>query len=209
MRYVIMANGRGTRWNAHRGITKHLIEFGGETLLRRIVRQVAAADPGSDIVISSANPAYETPGARRHVPVRNELEIDRFVPELIDVPVCFLYGDTLYDDAAIEEIATGPVRELEFFGELSGIIAVRSSAPDTFHAHLERVRSLYLAGEIAECRGWQLYQSYEGLPFGEIRLGPGFRRTMSRSVGFNTPTDLEAFEQWYRKAPATHDRGRL
>ena len=142
-------------------------------------------------------------------PCATSSKIDRFVPELIDGPVCFLYGDTLYEDAAIEEIVSGPVGELEFFGELSGIIAVRSSAPDTFHAHLERVRSLYLDGEIAECRGWQLYQSYEGLPFGEIRLGSGFRRTTSRSVGFNSPTDLEAFEQWYREAPATHDRGSL
>lgn len=201
MRYVIMANGRGTRWNSHRGITKHLIEFRGETLLRRIVRQVLAADPGSDVVISSANPAYDTPGARRHVPVRNELELDRFVPELIDEPVCFLYGDTLYADDTIAEIIATPPAELDFFGGLSGIIAVRSAAPETFRAHLERVRELYLAGEISECRGWQVYQSYEGLPFDEIRLGPAFHRTTGRAVGFNSPSDLEAFETWNREDP--------
>ena len=79
MRFVIMANGHGTRWGGHSGIPKHLIEFEGETLLRRITRQLRALDPDAEVVISASNPDYETEGARRHTPRVNELEIDRFV----------------------------------------------------------------------------------------------------------------------------------
>lgn len=196
-----MANGRGTRWGRHLGLPKHLIEFDGESLLRRVVRQVREQDAASDIVISSANPAYETEGARRHAPERNELEIDRFAPELIADEVCFLYGDTLYGDAAIGRIASEPLAELDFFGEETGIVAVRSAAPDVLLAHLRRVRELFLAGEISSCVGWQVYQSYAGLPFDEKRIGGHFHRTGGSAVGFNTPDDLEAFERWVAEHP--------
>lgn len=196
-----MANGRGTRWGRHLGLPKHLIEYDCESLLHRVVRQVRDLDAASDVVISAANPAYETAGARRHAPERNELEIDRFVPELITGEVCFLYGDTLYGDAAIERIVTEPLAELDFFGEEAGIVAVRTGAPGVLLAHLHRVRELFLAGEIASCVGWQVYQSYAGLPFGEKVIGDHFHRTGGSAVGFNTPDDLAAFESWVAEHP--------
>src|SRR5699024_9463988 len=83
-RYVLMANGHGMRWGKHLGIPKHLISVDDETLIQRIVRQVRERDPNSDVVISSSNPLLETPGARRHAPQRNEIELDRFAPELVN-----------------------------------------------------------------------------------------------------------------------------
>lgn len=205
MRYVIMANGRGTRWGQHLGLPKHLIEFDGETLLHRAVRQLREQDPSSDVVISASNPSYETEGARRHAPERNELEIDRFAPELIEGDVAFLYGDTLYSDPAIERIVGTPLDGMDFFGDESGIVAVRTSKPGEMRAHLERVRRLFLDGEIDSCVGWQLYQSYADLPFDEKVVGPFFHRTTGQAVGFNTPADLDAFERWY--ADASPDEG--
>ncbi|MGM1018815.1 MAG: NTP transferase domain-containing protein [Actinomycetota bacterium] len=193
MRYVIMANGRGTRWGGHAGVPKHLIEFDGETLLRRIVRQVAAADPAADIVVSASDPRYDTEGARRHTPRVNEIELDRFVPELISDQVCFLYGDTLYSTSAIQSIVSVDTVELDFFGDERAIVAVKSASSSLLRAHLDHVRSLYLAGEIESCKGWQLYQSYEGLPFGEVRLGARFRVLDHATVGFNSPDEHEAF----------------
>lgn len=195
MRYVVMANGKGTRWGGHRGIPKHLIEFDGETLLRRIVRQVSEADPTGEVVISASDPRYDTAGARRHAPQVNEIELDRFVPELISDEVCFLYGDTLYSTSAIRRIVHEPTVDIDFFGDERAIVAVKARNPDLLRSHLDRVRSLYLAGEIAHCRGWQLYQSYAGLPFGEIRVGPGFRTLREATIGFNTPEDHREFER--------------
>lgn len=190
-----MANGRGTRWGGHTGVPKHLIEFDGETLLRRIVRQLSTIDPRAEVVISASDPRYETEGARRHVPRENEIELDRFVPELIASEVCFLYGDTLYSTPALEKIASESTDELAFFGDERAIVAVRSGDADLLHHHLHRVRSLFLAGEIASCVGWQVYQSYEGLPFDRVRIGPRFRLLEHATVGFNSPNDHQAFHR--------------
>lgn len=195
MRYVIMANGRGTRWGGHSGIPKHLIEFDGETLLRRIVRQVADADPGADIIISASNPAYDTEGARRHVPAVNEIELDRFVPELITDEVTFLYGDTLYSTSAIRTIVAEPTTAIDFFGDERAIVAVKSRKRELLLHHLGRVRTLFLAQEIHACKGWQVYQSYEGIPFGPIELGPRFKSIHDATVGFNTPEEYATYHR--------------
>ena len=199
-----MANGRGTRWGGHSGIPKHLIEFDGETLLRRIVRQVTETDPGAEIIISASNPAYETEDARRHEPAVNEIELDRFVPELITDDVCFLYGDTLYSTSAIRTIVSTPTAEIDFFGDERAIVAVKAADSELLRAHLGRVRRLFLAGEITSCVGWQLYQSYEGLPFDDVLLGPRFRVLEGATVGFNTPDEHEAFR--IRTEPAVEMR---
>ena len=60
-RYVIMANGKGMRWNRYLAFPKHLITIEGETLLARIVRQVKTRQPSAEIYIPSDNPQYETP----------------------------------------------------------------------------------------------------------------------------------------------------
>ena len=72
-RYVIMANGKGIRWNDYLGIPKHLISVEEETLLERIVRQVTERNPTAEIIISSSDPRCETPGAIRYIPRRNEI----------------------------------------------------------------------------------------------------------------------------------------
>ncbi|WP_217134666.1 hypothetical protein [Leucobacter chinensis] len=188
-----MANGKGMRWGGHLGIPKHLITINGETLLHRITRQILEREPDADVIISSSNPAYETEGARLHAPKVNELEIDRFAPELITDNVCFLYGDTCYQDSAVEKILSDTVDEIAFFGDPTSIVAVKSAAPQTLRYHLARVRELFLAGEITSCIGWQVYQSYESLPFSEKQISHNFYRLDGETAGFNSPSDLEAF----------------
>lgn len=213
MRYVIMANGKGIRWGGHLGIPKNLITVEGETLLARIVRQIhehtdASAAKNQDqnktqdqpqnhdaeIIISSADPRCETPGAVRHVPERNEVEIDRYPPELVTTPVCFLYGDTYYTDTAIEKIVTTDPGELLFFGDAKSIVGVKVGDPELMLRHASRVRDLVVSGELNKGIGWQLYQSYEGLEFTEENVIAGdFVDLTGLTAGFNTPEDFDAF----------------
>ena len=97
MKYIIMADGKGTRWNNYGNTTKHLYEINGESLLARTVRLLRENNV-SDIIITSHNPKYEIDGAKRYEPKNNVLEIDRFTYELIEDDVCFLYGDTFYTE---------------------------------------------------------------------------------------------------------------
>lgn len=189
MKYIIMADGKGTRWNNYRDIPKHFIEIGGETLLARTVRLLRENDARADIVITSHDPRYEVPGARRYEPQNNHLEIDRFTEELIADDVCFLYGDTFYSESVIQKIADTPAEKLLFFGNERSIVAIKVADGALFRQHVDRVRVLFLAGKIEKCIGWQVYQSFEGLPFGEKTIAADYILIQDGTEDFNSPAD--------------------
>lgn len=189
MKYIIMADGKGTRWNNYHNIPKHLIEIDGETLLARTVRLLRENDARADIVITSHDPRYEVPGARRYEPQNNHLEIDRFTEELIADDVCFLYGDTFYSESVIQKIADTPAEKLLFFGNERSIVAIKVVDGALFRQHVDRVRALFLAGKIEKCIGWQVYQSFEGLPFGEKTIAADYILIQDGTEDFNSPAD--------------------
>ena len=189
MKYIIMADGKGTRWNNYHNIPKHLIEIDGETLLARTVRLLRKNDARADIVITSHDPRYEVPGARRYEPQNNHLEIDRFTEELIADDVCFLYGDTFYSESVIQKIADTPAEKLLFFGNERSIVAIKVADGALFRQHVDRVRALFLAGKIEKCIGWQVYQSFEGLPFGEKTIAADYILIQDGTEDFNSPAD--------------------
>ena len=189
MKYIIMADGKGTRWNNYHNIPKHLIEIGGETLLARTVRLLRENDALADIVITSHDPRYEVPGARLYEPQNNHLEIDRFTEELIADDVCFLYGDTFYSESVIQKIADTPAEKLLFFGNERSIVAIKVADGALFRQHVDRVRELFLAGKIEKCIGWQVYQSFEGLPFGEKTIAADYILIQDGTEDFNSPAD--------------------
>ena len=189
MKYIIMADGKGTRWNNYHNIPKHLIEIDGETLLARTVRLLRENDARADIVITSHDPRYEVPGARRYEPQNNHLEIDRFTEELIADDVCFLYGDTFYSESVIQKIADTPAEKLLFFGNERSIVAIKVADGALFRQHVDRVRALFLPGKIEKCIGWQVYQSFEGLPFGEKTIAADYILIQDGTEDFNSPAD--------------------
>ena len=189
MKYIIMADGKGTRWNNYHNIPKHFIEIDGETLLARTVRLLRENDARADIVITSHDPRYEVPGARRYEPQNNHLEIDRFTEELIADDVCFLYGDTFYSESVIQKIADTPAEKLLFFGNERSIVAIKVADGALFRQHVDRVRALFRAGKIEKCIGWQVYQSFEGLPFGEKTIAADYILIQDGTEDFNSPAD--------------------
>lgn len=194
MRYVIMANGQGTRWKMFQGVPKHLIEVNGETLLQRTTRLVHEVDPSAEVIISSSNPDCVADGATRYEPERNELEIDRFVPELICDDMVFLYGDTFYTEDIIREIYEAPASELVFFGNDKSIVAIKVSNAGTMKRYFDEVRQNYISGRLDACKGWQVYHSYVSNEYGtEItkihEIGPDFVTVEDETGDFNTPED--------------------
>ena len=187
MKYVIMADGNMTRWTAENGVPKHLLVFAGETLLQRLVRQLHAADRDCRIIITSHNPSYEVAGAVRYEPRNNRLEIDRFTWELIEDDVCFLYGDTYYSDAAVAYICGNtPAEPLHFVGTNRSIVAVVARSAEVLRHHIDHAREAFLNGSCDDCRGWQVYQSYAGLPLGRPCVGGSFTRLQDETCGFDT-----------------------
>lgn len=194
MRYVIMADGKGSRWNNFMGHSKHGIRVGGETLLERTVRLVREQDKSAQIIITSHDEALSVEGAERYEPKNNVLEIDRFTRELICDDMCFLYGDVLYSEEAISRIASARGTEpVLFFGSRDSICAVLISDGELFmHLYLE-IRQLFTDGELEECKGWQVYHLYAGLPLTGRQIGKNYVFLDSFTRDFNSPDDYISF----------------
>ena len=190
MKYIIMADGKGTRWRNYNDIPKHFIEINGETLLERTVRLLRQGDPDCEVIITSHDPRYEVEGARRYEPENNYLEIDRFTEELIEDNVCFLYGDTYYSDEAAETIIGAAAEDILFFGNQRSIVAIKVADGELFRSHVHRVRELFLEGKIEKCIGWQVYQSFLGLPFGEKKIDSKYVLIKDGTEDFNSPEDF-------------------
>ena len=190
MKYIIMADGSGTRWNNYGNIPKHLLKINGETLLGRTVRLLHAADPDGEIIITSHDPRYEVEHARRYEPKNNILEIDRFTSELIEDDIIFLYGDTYYTESSVSTILDTPTDEILFFGNTKSIVAIKIRDAACFRKHIDNVRGLFLKGEIKGCKGWQVYQSYAGLEFDKKQIGAFFTVIADDTQDYNTPQEF-------------------
>lgn len=193
MVYVIMADGLGLRWKNYTGTPKHLVKVNGMTLLERTTMLLKKYSPACEVIITTHNSQYETEGAVLYEPKNNELEIDRFTSELIDDDVCFLYGDTYYSENAIEQIVNCKADDIVFFGTEKSIVGIKIKDGKLFRHHVDRVRDLYLKGEISQCIGWQVYLSFCDLPLQEKQIAEKFVLINDFTKDFNTPQDLEEF----------------
>lgn len=143
-----------------------------------------------EIIVTSHNKNYEFENCRRYEPKNNVLEIDRFTEELIEDDMCFLYGDTYYTDEAIEAIVNTKADKLVFFGNAKSIIAVKIASADEFRKHKNRVREMFLANEIEQCKGWQVYQSFTGQDLKKKpEMGDSFIIIDDGTIDINTPED--------------------
>lgn len=194
MKYIIMADGKGSRWKNYMGLDKHDISIGGETLMERTVRLLHEADGDAEVIITSHNSALEISGAVRYEPKNNMLEVDRFTAELIEDNICFLYGDVFYTEETVSRIVNGsPEEGILFFGNEKSICAVSVRSGALFSSLVGRIRQMYLDGEITECKGWQVYHLYAGLPLSGRDTGEHFVFVSDTTCDFNSPEDYNRF----------------
>ena len=193
MRFVIMADGKGMRWNNYLGIPKHLAKVDGEKIISRTVRllrKLVSAD--DEIIITSHDPRYEFNGSKRHEPLDNRYEIDRFTEELIVDDMVFLYGDTYYSKDALKRIVRTEIDTMLFFGDVKSIVAIKVRDSELFREHKDNVKEAYLAGNIKNCKGWQVYQSFMGQDMNESPvIKSNYIMIEDETKNINTPDDYE------------------
>lgn len=182
-RYIIMADGKMTRWKNFR-VPKHLLPVNNEPILFRTVRLVRRFAPEAQVIITSHNPLYEAPGAVRYEPKENRCEIDRFTWELIDDDVCFLYGDVYYTEEAIRQIVALSTKTIGFAGNGSEIFAVKVGSGAYQKACIQKLKE---SG--GECRGMQLYELAIRDP------DTVFCCVEDDTTGFNTEEEYRSFAE--------------
>lgn len=194
MKYIIMADGKGSRWNHYMGREKHEICIGGETLLQRTVRLIREKDAEAEVIITSHNPAFEVEGAVRYEPKNNVLEIDRFTEELIGDGVCFLYGDVFYAEKTVDTIVRNVgFLPVVFLGNEGSVCAALIRDGDAFRKSFYAVREKAASGEMPSCKGWQVYHHYAGMPLEGKAIGPCFIRVDNSTRDFNSPEDYNEY----------------
>ena len=191
MKYIIMADGKGKRWNNYNNVPKHLIRIEGEILIERTVKLLNKYDPCAEVIITSHDKRYEFSGSKRYEPLNNKLEIDRFTYELIEDNICFLYGDTYYTNDSICEIIESEVDDILFFGNTKSIVAIKIKDSELFKKHINNVKQLYLNNEIQNCKGWQVYQSFQNLEFDKKQIADKFVTVDEHTIDYNTPDEYE------------------
>lgn len=188
-----MADGKGMRWNNYLGIPKHLAKVDGEKIISRTVRllrKLVSAD--DEIIITSHDPRYEFNGSKRHEPLDNRYEIDRFTEELIVDDMVFLYGDTYYSKDALKRIVRTEIDTMLFFGDVKSIVAIKVRDSELFREHKDNVKEAYLAGNIKNCKGWQVYQSFMGQDMNESPvIKSNYIMIEDETKNINTPDDYE------------------
>ena len=103
MKVLILADGDGTRWGNYQGVPKQLLTIDGETLIRRMVRQLKEAG-ADDIVIIGP---YEVDGVQNdRLTSRQKRRLFVEIAERYKEPFILLNGDCFYTDEIIKDCLT-------------------------------------------------------------------------------------------------------
>lgn len=191
MKYIIMADGQGKRWNNYMGVPKHLIELNGERLIDRTVRLLKENDI-QNIIVMASDERYKIEGTKLIPQSIREYEVDRFDLQFLNGEVCYLYGDVYYTEEAIQKIVETPTDDILVFGrnkpseinkkEYGELFAFKVKNADKFKQCVSYIRNEVIAGRNRGL-GWELY-SHIGCPFILID---------DRSEDFDYPKD---FDRW-------------
>lgn len=191
MIYVIMAAGSGKRWNNYLGVPKQLIEINGETLLGRTTRILK--ENGIDNYVMTGKDERFGEYGRLITQSHNDCEADRF--ELFNEPVCYLYGDVYYSEEAIKAIIAAEVEDILFLGSQQEIFAVKVKELKLFYKHKNRVKRMYLNGEIDRCIGWEVYRSINGIPLDKHWINGRYIYIEDETNDIDYPEDYEEFKR--------------
>lgn len=162
MKYIIMADGEGKRWNNYLGVPKHLIEFNNETLLERTVRLLRKNKVClGDIIIMASDSRY----GYAYIVSQSckDCEIDRFDEKITDETICYLYGDVYYTEEAMSSIVKQNTDDIFFFGNQSELFAIKVINTKKFFQVKNLIKQKFLKGEIERCIGWEIFRYYNNM----------------------------------------------
>lgn len=173
MRYIIMCGAIGDD-------PRHLWKINGEPIVCRTIRLLRERGV-TDIAISSNNPLFDDLG----VPVLHHQNdygkggrwIDGFYHT--EDPVCYIYGDVVFSEKAIEKIVTTETDYVEFFASAPPFtdkyykpwaepFAFKVVDVDKFWDAVATAKVLYANGLIKRLISWELWQVIKRTPLNLI-----------------------------------------
>lgn len=209
MKYIILACSNDKTFD----IPRQLVEINGEKLVARTIR-LLKKNGVEDIIITAKDERFDNLGATRYEPKINTFDyikrtgywLDAFPFELMNEPICFIWGDVYFSENAIKTIVETPTDGTLFFCTYNNDdpkyikhhdepFAYKIVDTELFKKHVDKVKKLYDEGKT--CRHpivWEVYRSINGIDINEHIMTKGFVAINDISCDIDSMNDLEELE---------------
>ena len=206
MKYVILADSDNTQPFV---TPRQLSIVNGEVLIERTVR-LLKENGIKDIIVTSHDKRFDNLGATRYEPLYNDYKprenkgywVSAFPIELLNEPVCFLFGDVYYSEEAIKTIVNGRTDFVLFFCTYKNDnekypkqhdepLAFKVANYIMFKEHIERVKTLYDKGQtVRHPIAWELYRVLNGINVNEHKMTTNYVAINDESCDIDTLDDI-------------------
>ena len=131
MQYIILSDGKGSRWNNYMGITKQEAIIDGERIIDRTCRLLRDNNQ-KDVKVLSSNPNHSNNLSVRIESDYENVFMHEFAYDYLNQETTFLFGDTYYEEDAITQIIKDKPEDVMFYGNETAIVGVKVVDLDLF-----------------------------------------------------------------------------
>lgn len=195
-------------------IPRQLSVVCGEPIIKRTIR-LLKENGIKDILITSHDKRFDNLGVERYEPKHNDWNAEKktgywlnaFPIELLNDPICFLFGDVYYSENAIKTIVETPTESTLFFCSYDNKdkkyikhhdepLAYKVQDYELFKKHIKIVKKLKDKGKC--CREpivWELYRSINGQYINEHKMTNNYIAINDESCDIDTIEDIKSLNK--------------
>lgn len=213
-RAIILAGGKGDRWDNYLGVPKHLIEVDGETLIARTARGLRERKMDVVILGPSDDPRYHVPGTQVHDPAFVGDETDKHLSAMLWWVnyglTTVTYGDAWLSEDVMDALAlrassfrvVGRANGSAYTGKGYGEPWGYSFTPDgqgRLAQAIVTTKARAMAGIVNRGNVWDIYRDMVGLPLNDHVVVGRFVDIDGWSEDFDNPAD---YDNWITRRNA-------
>ena len=209
-KYIILAKSNDKTFD----IPRQLVEVNGEPLIARTIR-LLKENGVKDIIITANDERFNNLGVEVYNDKENKYDyinktgywLDAFPFELINEPVCFIWGDVYFSEKAIREIVELESKEDLFFctyenktdkyiKEYDEPLAYKVMNCERFKEHINKVKKMKDEGKC--CREpiiWEVYRSIHNQDINTHIMTTDFIAINDESCDIDSVKDIELLKE--------------
>ena len=203
MKYVILAD-----CSVGFDIPRQLTKINNEEIARRTIR-LLKENGIKDIIITAHDKRFDNLGATRYEPLYNDYIpnkrgywLNAFPIELLNEPICFLFGDVYYSENAIKTIVETETKSTLFFCSYKNTsskyikhhdepLGYKVVDYELFKKHIQIVKDFKDSGKaFREPIVWELYRSINNQPINEHYMTTNYIAINDESCDIDTINDI-------------------
>ena len=204
-KYIILSDGKSKEFKTPR----QLSIVNDEPIIKRTIR-LLKKNGIEDILITSHDKRFDNFGVDRYEPLYNDWDnikktgywLSAFPIELLNEPICFLFGDVYYSENAINMIVNTPTESTLFFCSYENKdkryikkhdepLAYKVVDYKLFKKHINIVKGMKDKGEC--CREpivWELYRSINEQDINIHKMTKNYMAINDESCDIDTTNDI-------------------